>query len=108
VPQTSEGFWIREPSAIRVVIIGAEFLVRREKIEVARHHSTCELSPVPMRLAHRPHTRAFCGHPRRMLQTWDSLAEWPTQTRRVGAKDFLEPAKIEDEGIFAAKSEPAL
>jgi hypothetical protein len=29
-------------------------------------------------------------------------------TGRVGAKDFLQPARIEDEGIFAAKSAPAL
>jgi hypothetical protein len=34
--------------------IGTEFLAHREKIEVTRHNSTCELSPVPLGRAHRP------------------------------------------------------
>ena len=43
--------------------IGTELLAHREKIEVTRHDSTYMLSPVPVRPAHRPHTRAFCGLP---------------------------------------------
>ncbi len=39
--------------------IGTEFLAQREKIEVTRHHSTCELSLVPMGRAHRPHAGYF-------------------------------------------------
>jgi hypothetical protein len=55
--------------------IGTEFLARGEKIEVTRQNSTSELSPEPMERAHRPHTRAFCAHPWRMLQTCDCVAE---------------------------------
>src|ERR1700731_72941 len=33
------------------------------------------LSPVPVGPAHRPHTRAFCGHLWRIPQIWDWLAE---------------------------------
>jgi hypothetical protein len=32
--------------------------------QIMRHDSTCGLSPVLVRRAHRPYTRAFCGHPR--------------------------------------------
>ena len=49
--------------------IGTELLAHREKIEVTRHGSLFERSPVPMGRAHRHHTRAFCALPRRMLRT---------------------------------------
>jgi hypothetical protein len=57
--------------------IGTEFLAHREKIEVTRHDSICETLSGAGGAAHRPHTRAFCGYPRRMPQTWDWLADDP-------------------------------
>jgi hypothetical protein len=57
------------PCNVFAQVIGTEFRAHREKIQVTRHDSTCELSPVPVGRAHRPHTRAFCGHPWRMPQT---------------------------------------
>jgi hypothetical protein len=49
--------------------IGTELLAHREKIEVTRSGSPFEHSPVPMRPAHRPYTRAVYALPRRMPQT---------------------------------------
>jgi len=57
------------PCNVFAQVIGTEFRAHREKIQVTRHDSTCELSPVPVGRAHRAHTRAFCGHPWRMPQT---------------------------------------
>ena len=58
-----------------IVGIGTELLAHREKIEVTRHGSPCARSPVPMGRAYPHCTRAVCALPRRMAQTWDSLAE---------------------------------
>jgi hypothetical protein len=55
--------------------IGTELLAPGEKIEVTRSGSPFERSPVPMARAHRPYTRVVCALPRRIPQTWDSLAE---------------------------------
>ena len=40
---------------------------RKSKLRGMTRH--VRLSPVPVGRAHRPYTRAFCGHPRRMPQT---------------------------------------
>jgi len=55
--------------------IGTELLAPREKIEVTRHGSEFDRSPVPMGRAHRHDTRSVCALPRRIPQTWHSVAE---------------------------------
>jgi hypothetical protein len=49
--------------------IGTELLAHREKIEVTRHGSPFERSPVPMGCAYRHYTRAVCALSRRVPQT---------------------------------------
>ena len=55
--------------------IGTEFPANRGKIEVTRHDSTYELSPVPVGRAHRPHMRAISACKRISPGDRDSLAE---------------------------------